>query len=201
MRFMERDRYHHGDLRQALIAAAVEVVEQGGPEAVSLRDLAKSLGVSRAAPYRHFADREALLVAVAAEGYAALGAAYDKIAASGLAPRDAARANCRAYLDFAAQRPGMFRLMTESEVLSRDDPPVALIGPANAAFRSFSRIVAAAMPHADERTVAANIITGWSMLYGFVVLRRARMFKEFMTGPLTDEEMVEAVLDAVTGVR
>src|SRR4051812_48383217 len=63
-----RHTYHHGDLREALIQAALDEAEQGGPEAISIKALAKTLGVSQPAPYRHFADREALLVAVTAEG-------------------------------------------------------------------------------------------------------------------------------------
>ena len=66
---MAKSTYHHGDLANALVKAALELVEQGGAEAVSLRDLTQSLGVSRAAPYRHFEDRDALLAAVAARGF------------------------------------------------------------------------------------------------------------------------------------
>src|SRR5258708_38654160 len=58
--------YHHGDLRDALVQAALHEVELGGPEAVNISALAKKLGVSQPAPYRHFADREALLTAVTA---------------------------------------------------------------------------------------------------------------------------------------
>src|SRR6201981_1076574 len=64
-----RHSYHHGDLREALIQAALNEAEQGGPEAISIKALAKTLGVSQPAPYRHFADREALLVAVTAEAF------------------------------------------------------------------------------------------------------------------------------------
>src|SRR6476659_2738199 len=61
--------YHHGDLREALVQAALQEAEQGGPEAVSIKALAKKLGVSQPAPYRHFADRDALLQAVTAEAF------------------------------------------------------------------------------------------------------------------------------------
>src|SRR2546423_14880513 len=63
------DPYHHGDLRDALVQAALQDAEQGGPEAISLKALAKKLGVSQPAPYRHFADREALLEAVTAAAF------------------------------------------------------------------------------------------------------------------------------------
>ena len=61
--------YHHGDLRDALVQAALAEVDHGGPEAISIKALAKQLGVSQPAPYRHFADREALLEAVTAEAF------------------------------------------------------------------------------------------------------------------------------------
>src|SRR6201991_1529342 len=61
--------YHHGDLRDALVQAALREAEQGGPEAISIKALASALGVSQPAPYRHFADREALLTAVTAEAF------------------------------------------------------------------------------------------------------------------------------------
>ena len=61
--------YHHGDLREALVRAALAEAERGGPEAISIKALAKKLGVSQPAPYRHFADREALLQAVTAEAF------------------------------------------------------------------------------------------------------------------------------------
>ena len=64
-----QNTYHHGDLREALVQAALREAEQGGPEAISIKALAKKLGVSQPAPYRHFADREALLQAVTAEAF------------------------------------------------------------------------------------------------------------------------------------
>ena len=79
--------YHHGDLRAALVAAAQAAVEADGPEAVSLRDIAQSLGVSTAAPYRHFPDRRALLAEVAALGFRDLCAAYAQAQATATASR------------------------------------------------------------------------------------------------------------------
>src|SRR5215470_4643684 len=67
-------KYHHGDLRRALVDAALAIVERAGPGALSLRELARRAGVSHAAPYRHFESREALLAALATEGFLGLGA-------------------------------------------------------------------------------------------------------------------------------
>src|SRR5271156_739268 len=74
---MTKSTYHHGNLAPALVEAALKQVEQDGAAAVSLRDLAQSLGVSRAAPYRHFPDRDALLATVAARGFQDLIVVYE----------------------------------------------------------------------------------------------------------------------------
>ncbi len=93
----KRGGYHHGDLRAALIAAAQAAVEAGGPDAVSLRDLALTLGVSTAAPYRHFHSRDALLSEVAARGFIDLGEAYARAQAAAPDPQAALRETARAY--------------------------------------------------------------------------------------------------------
>jgi AcrR family transcriptional regulator len=197
---MDRATYHHGDLRQTLIDAASTVVEQAGAEALSLRELAQSLGVSRAAPYRHFVDREALLAAVAARGFEDLTRAYEvALAGPGDGPARL-RAATYVYADFAAARPGLFRLMFESDLLARANPPAVLIPPANRCYHLLWRAVEGADPTADERTVKARTITMWSTMYGFLALDRAQRFKNFMTEPLTRDEILEAVVTAATGI-
>jgi len=193
---MTRDAYHHGDLRQALIAAALAVVEEGGAEALSLRELAASLEVSRAAPYRHFPDRDALLAAVAARGFEDLNVGYEAALASPGDGRERLRAASFVYVDFAAARPGLFKLMFESDLLAREHPPAVLIPPADRSYHLLWRAVEGAEPEADEKTVKARTITMWSTLYGFLALDRARRFKPFMTTPLTRAEIVEAVIAA-----
>ena len=193
---MDKPTYHHGDLANALIAAALAAVEQGGPDAVSLRDLAQSLGVSRAAPYRHFADRDALLAAVAARGFEDLNVGYEAALAAEGDGREKLRAAGRVYLDFARRRPGLFQLMFESDFLGRDRPPEILIGPADKAYRLLWNALEAAWPDADEATIKARTIIVWSTIYGFIALNRARRFKAFMRGPLTEAELEAAVIEA-----
>lgn len=103
-----KTRYHHGDLRAALLKAAEDLLAEGGVPAVGLREVARRVGVSATAPYRHFADKEALLAAVAAEGFRALGQAMGAAAAGAGAPRNALGA---AYVRFALAQPARFRLM------------------------------------------------------------------------------------------
>ncbi len=102
--------YHHGNLRVTLMALARATLEQDGPEAIALRELAERAGVSNMAPYRHFADKAALLEAVAAQGFAELR--HELLGVDN--PRDPTKALVAfgvAYVRFATARPGLFRLM------------------------------------------------------------------------------------------
>src|SRR5450631_2552993 len=102
--------YHHGDLRRALIAAGVSLLERRGPAQVSFREVARLAGVSHTAPYRHFDSREALLAALAADGFEALGASMER-GAEGKEGLDRLRALGIAYIAFARGRPAVYLLM------------------------------------------------------------------------------------------
>src|ERR1700757_4149368 len=102
--------YHHGDLRVALVQAALHEVERGGPEAVNISALAKKLGVSQPAPYRHFADREALLVAVTAEAFRQFNAVLRQAVAASSRRSKLSRL-AQAALVFGLERSGTYRLM------------------------------------------------------------------------------------------
>jgi AcrR family transcriptional regulator len=188
--------YHHGDLRAALVRAAAAEIERGGYENLSLRELAESLGVSRAAPYRHFTDRRALLAAVAADGFERLMAAYRKATSSGKTPRARLAAAGRGYLKFAAERPQTFRLMFVSDLLSGGAvrPDAALLKAAGEAYVVFEKLVAATLDNPDDRTIKAASIKIMSTGFGFALLRMNDRLKPFMYGPLTQRELVDAVL-------
>lgn len=190
--------YHHGDLRAELIRAAAAAVEEGGPDAVSLRELAEGLGVSTAAPYRHFKDRRALLAEVAARGFADLARAYATAQAQAPDPRAAMRASARAYLGLAFGRPGLFKLMFASDLLAAG-APANLLTAAAEAWEGLVGAVAAANPAATPTEVKRRTITGWSTLYGFIALVQGGRMRGFMTEPLTEEELLEAVLDKAVG--
>ena len=109
--------YHHGDLREALIQAALQEVELGGPEAISIKALAKQLGVSQPAPYRHFADRDALLQAVTAEAFRQFNVIMrEAIEASEEGSKLSRFA--QAALAFGLQRHGIYRLMFASRTMA-----------------------------------------------------------------------------------
>jgi len=191
---MARPTYHHGDLANALVNAALKLVEQGGAEAVSLRDLTQSLGVSRAAPYRHFEGRDALLAAVAARGFEDLNAEYEAALA---APGDGQAilyATAKVFFGFAARRPGLYRLMFQSDLLNRTPPPAVLIPPADRSYRLVWRAIEAAFPDADETEVKVRAVIMVSTSHGFLALDQAGRFKPFMYAPLSHDEMVEAVM-------
>ena len=114
-------RYHHGNLRRALIDAAVEMLEQG--ESFSLRAVARSAGVSQTAPYRHFSDRAKLESAVAAQGFQALGEELFLGQQGPTTPEDLADFAV-GYVHFALERPRMFRLMFGSECDDQNDERV-----------------------------------------------------------------------------
>lgn len=196
---MTKSTYHHGDLANALVEAALKVVEKDGPEALSMRELAAALGVSRAAPYRHFADRDALLAAVAARGFEGLNLGYEAALASPGDGRARLRLANQVYFDYAVERPGLHRLMFESDFLERTPPAAVLIAPADKAYRLLWEAVRGAYPEADDKAVKARTITMWSTMYGFLALRGAHRFKPFMIEPLTEAEIVEAVTEAAMG--
>ena len=112
-------RYHHGDLPRALLSAALAIVESRGSEALTLRAAARLAGVSQTAPYRHFANKEAILAAVAEEGFRSLMAAMAHAAALADSPLQRLRAVGLAYVTFATHHSSHFRVMFGREMADR----------------------------------------------------------------------------------
>jgi AcrR family transcriptional regulator len=125
--------YYGGDLRRDLLDAALEAIAEEGPSAVSLRSLARRLGVSHAAPANHFPDKAALFTAVAVEGFTLLGQAMTGAVAE-LGPDAGAgqrfRAAGRAYTGFVLAHPAHFAVMWQRDLLHQDDPELAAAGDA-----------------------------------------------------------------------
>ncbi|MFF1509148.1 TetR/AcrR family transcriptional regulator [Streptomyces sp. NPDC058326] len=152
-----RSTYHHGDLRQALLAAALDVITAEGPGALSLRDLARRAGVSHAAPAHHFGDRTGLLTALAAQG-------YDLLAEALAAAPDLRERGVR-YVRFAVEHPGHFQVMFQPELLRADDP--ALRAARERASAGLREGVAALRDVPDARAAG---IAAWSLAHGFATL-------------------------------
>jgi AcrR family transcriptional regulator len=109
MRAAKKENYHHGDLRSTLVALASDRVRHGGAESFSLREAARDAGVTSGAAYKHFADKDELLAAVAAEALTLLAHRSQK-ATTGLKGKERLHASAMAYIDFAAAEPRLFRL-------------------------------------------------------------------------------------------
>ena len=117
-------KYHHGDLRQALVHAALRELERGRAEDLSLRALGRELGVSPRAPYRHFATKEALLAAVAVEGLRRFEAfVTPRVAAAGGDPIAQVRAIAESYVVFAVEHPAAFRVMYAPYAIVEEGAP------------------------------------------------------------------------------
>ena len=109
-----RRGYHHGNLREALITAALDLISKKGPAGFTFADAARAAGVSPAAPYRHFRDRDALMADIAKRGFDAFTEALARAWDGGKpAPRAAFERVGRAYLEFAAKEPALFSAMFE----------------------------------------------------------------------------------------
>jgi AcrR family transcriptional regulator len=186
--------YHHGDLRAALMTAAAAEIERIGHENLSLRELAASLGVSRAAPYRHFADRRALLAALAAQGFDVLAARYREAGGTGKTPRARLNASGRAYLAFADERPQLFRLMFASDLFNVSPLDPMLIKAAGTCYELFESLVAATLDDPDDYAIKATTVALMSSAYGFALLRMGDRLRPFMVGRLRQSDLVDAVL-------
>jgi len=175
-------RYHHGDLRQALLDAAATVVERDGVEPLSLRELARGLGVSHAAPAHHFADRAALLAALATDGFGRFAAALGEAAESVPGPLERLEAVGRAYVRFALEHPGRFRVMFGREQAAAS-PPLPTAGEGGAAWQILLRTVREALVATRGAPAAAEAegvaFACWAAVHGAAML--------WLDGPLRCE--------------
>jgi AcrR family transcriptional regulator len=181
--------YHHGDLRGVLIDLAVEALEQEGPQTLSLRGLAARAGVSGMAPYRHFADKAALLAAAARRGF---GDLRERLAAVD-DPAEAKKALIAfgvVYVRFACERPGLFRLMFGGAPPTADDEltddPQTVIG-------LFAARVAELVPP-ERRRVA--FVAAWSAMHGLASLILGGRMRGRAPDPTELAEQVGAVVIA-----
>ena len=185
LRTTEKSAYHHGDLRAALIEAGLKLVEERAVDDLSLREVARAVGVSATAVYRHFPDKAALLRALASEGLHRLGVAQRAVsdaAGGGIAGFSATGS---AYVRFAVDNPALFRLIfanpvpEELKAQARTDPDDAMAQlQANAA--------AFAPPGVDPRIFA---LQSWSIAHGLAMLILDRQLH-------IDDATIDAVIDS-----
>jgi AcrR family transcriptional regulator len=166
---MARTRpYHHGNLRETLLSAALQLIAEAGPQGFTLREIARRAGVSHNAPYRHFRDKNELLAAVAAQGFEELTRAMRR-SAKGAAPLEKLRAAGLAYVAFALRRPQHFTVMFDT---SFDQ------GALPSGIRAFETLLslledcqrAGQLPAGDPRRLA---LAAWSLVHGIAKLALA----------------------------
>jgi AcrR family transcriptional regulator len=166
-------RYHHGDLKGGLIAAGLEMLDEEGPSAVSTRALARRLGVSHAAPARHFPDRASLLAEVAAAAFDAFAVALEagRDAAANKTPMEALLGMGRAYVRFAVRHPGSLRLMFSHELTQLEAGSAHLTAAGARAYDLLVQGVRAALgTRATEERVQVGVFLCWSQVHGAAAL-------------------------------
>ena len=194
-RFGERRGYHHGNLREALVAAAVDLIGQHGPEGFTVAEAARLAGVSPGAPYRHFRDAEALLAEVALRGFERFAEALSAAWAGGQPdPMRAYEALGRAYLGFARREPAYYAAMFETRIAHEAHP--ALFAAADRAFgvlRDATEALVARLPEGRRPPVLMVALHVWAMSHGIASLfcRPDRSRRKLPKAP---EELLEAGL-------
>jgi AcrR family transcriptional regulator len=171
-RFGERRGYHHGNLREALVAAAVDLIARHGPAGFTVAEAARLAGVSPGAPYRHFRDSEALLAEVALRGYERFAEALAAAWAGGRPdPLAAFEAVGRAYLAFARREPAFYAAMFETHLDSAAHPGLAAA--ADRAFgvlREATERLVAGLPEGRRPPVLMVALHVWAMAHGIAAL-------------------------------
>jgi AcrR family transcriptional regulator len=164
--------YHHGDLWRALVQSGIEILHEEGVHALTLRAVARRAGVSHAAPYRHFSDKEALLAAIAEDGYRRLAAGLaDVLSQDDIAPEMMMREAGRRYVHFVLENPDHVRVMFSGLLIDYEKYP-GLCDASDQAFilliEMISRLQSAgALAPGD---VAGQGLAAWAMVHGLATL-------------------------------
>jgi AcrR family transcriptional regulator len=187
--------YHHGNLKEVLLEAARKLIEQYGPAGFSLTEAARLAGVSPAAPYRHFRDRDALLAELARNGFERFAAKLDMAWNNGIpTPLSAFENLGRAYLAFAREEPASYAVMFEAGLGVSDDDQ--LKAAADRAFDVLQRATSAlcrALPLEQRPPVKLMSLHIWALSHGV-----ADLFVEARPGmgklPLPPEQILESAM-------
>lgn len=162
---MAKESYHHGDLRRALLTAAAAAIEEAGPAALSLRDLARRAGVSHAAPSHHFGDKKGLLTALATEG-------FDRLAADLEVSRERDGSFLElgvTYVRFARTHRAHFEVMFRPDLFHADDPAAREAGK-RASDALYAGVADLPDSQALSESDGSGGLAGWSIAHGFATL-------------------------------
>lgn len=193
------DRYHHGDLRRALIVAALALLTEKQDWSFSLREVARRAGVSHNAPYNHFNSKQDLLVAVAAAGYDLLRARMQEAAAEVNIPTAALKAVGVAYVSFGVENPAHYRLMFGTVLTPAQGclPPVVSDSAATAKgllreiIRQGAEKGSFAVSLTETDALDTAVLSAWSLVHGLTMLLVDGLAgAETMSDPLIAAERV-----------
>jgi AcrR family transcriptional regulator len=201
----EERPYHHGDLRRAIVKAALEILRETQSLELSLRELARRAGVSHNAPYKHFADKRELLAAVSAAGFETLTRRMVHERARLSDPREQLFAMLRAYIDHGVENPALYNLMFGG-YLGRPDRsrPAIELAEAEKTKALLAGVIVAgglgrAIPHTsrNERKIAGALLACWSLVHGLTLL-----LTDGLVGPKTKsgalgDRLVQGILDGL----
>ena len=163
--------YHHGDLKNALIKAGVRILAKEGVSGLSLRKVAKQAGVSHAAPYSHFADKQALIAAISTEGFKQLYKQITSVREAHQDPSALLLETARAYIQFAMNEPDRFKLMFSSVIeKEKDYPEFVEISYEN--FRQLVSVVETCQQAGLLKSGPSDLmaVSVWSSVHGMIML-------------------------------
>ena len=190
--------YHHGDLRRALLHEAVRTIQTGGVEQLTLRSVGEKLGVSRTALYRHFADKQALLAAVAGEGFRMLRVALTEPWQQAGRGRSGFEAMGLAYVNFAVAHPSHYRVMFGGfvESCAKDE---SLIEAAKAAFQVLVDALVeqqrAGRVRSDDPLLLARFV--WASVHGIAMLALDGQLPGGAEGKALNDYAIGRIRDAI----
>lgn len=197
----QSQQYHHGDLADTLIQTTVQLLQEKGPSNLSLREVARTAGVSHGAPAHHFTDKTGLITAVATQGQQILAAKLEQSQLGVTDPLGRLKTAGEAYVRFALGHPGHFGVMFQKE----------LIQPNNMDFAAASKKARGVLENAIEDLARAQVTSGrinrrkidatlaalWSQVHGFSLLWQAGNF-----GDPNDQKRLDKLLeDMLTGIE
>ena len=193
---MPRKNYHHGDLKNALIKAGVEILSKEGIEGLSLRKVAQRAGVSHSAPYSHFSDKQSLIAAISTEGFNQLYAELDAaVLANSKNPKKQLQQGALAYLQFALKNTDTFKIMFSGALEMEKEYP-AFVEISHRTFQRVVDVVKACQEAGVMRATSAEMlaVAVWGQVHGIVSLALEGQISHSV---LDDHEIQDVVAFAV----
>lgn len=188
-------KYHHGDLRQALIDGAIAILEEEGFKALSLRAVARKAGVSQAAPYNHFKDKNDMLAAIAAKGFEDMAAAQHQAVLQSEKGKSNLIALGREYVSYGLEHPALLQLMFGPEFASPDQYPQL----SEVSKRGYQQLINAVEDHittedGDHPPTAVGAAAAWAMVHGLTTLMIEGRIDPDLKSPAERNMFIEQVI-------